>query len=54
VESQLITAVDVLKGSAPDDEGALELAQESGRALEAEVGEVLADCAFGDGENRRQ
>jgi hypothetical protein len=32
----------------------LELAQESGRALEAEVGEVLADCAFGDGENRRQ
>jgi len=41
VESQLITAVDVLAGSAPDDEGALELVQESGRALEAEVGEVL-------------
>jgi len=43
-----------LAGSAPDDEGALELAQESGRALKAEVGEVLADCAFGDGENRQQ
>ncbi len=54
VESQLITAVDVLEGSAPDDEGALEMAQESGRALEAEVGEVLTDCAFGDGENRQQ
>ena len=37
-----------------DDEGALEMAEESGRALEAEVGEVLADCAFGDGENRQR
>ena len=54
VESQLITAVDVLAGSAPDDEGALELVQESGRALEAEVGEVLTDCAYGAGENRQQ
>lgn len=54
VESQLITAVEVLEGSAPDDEDALEMAQESGRALAAEVEEVLADCAYGDGENREQ
>lgn len=54
VESQLITAVEVLEGSAPDDEGALEMAQESGRALAAEVEEVLADCAYGDGENRER
>ncbi len=54
VESQLITAVDVLEGSAPDDEDALEMAQESGRVLEAEVGEALGDCAYGDGENRER
>ena len=54
VQSQLITAVEVLEGSAPDDEDALGLAQESGRALAAEVEEVLTDCAYGDGENRER
>lgn len=54
VESQLITAVEVLEGSAPDDEDALEMAQESGRVLEAEVGEALGDCAYGDGKNRER
>lgn len=54
VESQLITAVEVLEGSAPDDEDALEMAQESGRVLEAEVDEALGDCAYGDGENRKR
>jgi len=54
VESQLIAGVDVLEGSAADDEGSLELAQASAEALDTEPDEVevLADCAYGDGENR--
>jgi hypothetical protein len=54
VESQLIAGVDVLEGSAADDEGSLELAQRSAEALDAEPDEVevLADCAYGDGDNR--
>jgi hypothetical protein len=56
VESQLIAGVDVLEGSAADDEGSLELAQASAKALDAEADEVeaLADCAYGDGENRER
>jgi hypothetical protein len=54
VESQLITAVEVTAASAPDDKDALEMTRESGRALEAEVREVLTDCAYGDGENRER
>lgn len=54
VESQLIAGVDVLEGSAADDEGSLELAQASAEAVDAEPDEVevLADCAYGDGDNR--
>jgi hypothetical protein len=56
VESQLIAGVDVLEGSAPDDEGSLELAQASAAALDAKPDEVeaLADCAYGDGQNRER
>jgi hypothetical protein len=56
VESQLIAGVDVMEGSAADDEGSLELAQASAQALDAEADEVevLADCAYGDGENRER
>jgi len=56
VESQLIAGVDVLEGSAADDEGSLELAQASAKALDAKPDEVeaLADCAYGDGENRER
>jgi Transposase DDE domain/Transposase domain (DUF772) len=56
VESQLIAGVDVLEGSAADDEGSLELAQASAVALDVEPDEVeaLADCAYGDGQNRER
>jgi transposase len=56
VESQLIAGVEVLAGSAADDEGSLELAQASAEALDAELNEVevLADCAYGDGANRER
>ncbi len=53
-ESQLITAVDVLGGNAPDNEKALELVEQSEENAEAEVDETIGDCAFGDGETRQE
>jgi transposase len=52
-ESQLITAVDVLAGNAPDNERALELVKESEVNAEVEVTETLGDCAYGDGLTRQ-
>ena len=54
VESQLITAVDVLPGNAADASPALSLteASEHNTALEAE--ETVGDCAFGDGNTRQE
>lgn len=53
VESQLITAVAVLAGNAPDHEGALEMVEEAERNSEAEVEETVGDCAFGGGSTRQ-
>ena len=53
-ESQLITAVDVLAGNAPDNQRALELVKESEVNAEVEVTEVLGDCAYGDGLTRQE
>ncbi|HEX6350938.1 MAG TPA: IS1182 family transposase [Candidatus Dormibacteraeota bacterium] len=54
VESQVIAAVDVMAGSAKDDEGSLELAQqvEANTGLELEA--ALGDCAYGTGPNRER
>jgi hypothetical protein len=52
-ESQLITAVDVVAGNAPDHSGALALVEASERATDAQVSETVADCAFGDGATRQ-
>jgi hypothetical protein len=52
-ESQLIVAVDVLAGNAPDSSGALALVQEAEENSEAEVAETVADCAYGDGATRQ-
>jgi hypothetical protein len=52
VESELITAVDVLAGSAKDQEGSLELIQQAEAATGLEVAEALGDCAYGSAENR--
>jgi len=54
VESQVITAVDVMAGSAKDDEDSLELAQESQRTTRLEVEAALGDCAYGSGPNRER
>jgi hypothetical protein len=51
-DSQLITAVDVLAGNAPDADHALEVVEASEAATDCQVVEVLGDCAYGSGETR--
>jgi hypothetical protein len=52
VESQIVVAVDVLAGDAPDQTDALELVKEAEAATEMPVSETLADCAYGGGPTR--
>ena len=51
--SQLITAVDVLPGNAPDNLGALELVEESEANTGVSVAEAMGDAAYGDGDTRQ-
>jgi hypothetical protein len=53
-ESQLITAVAVLAGNAPDNEQALELVEQSEENAQVEVEETIGDCAYGDGTTRKE
>jgi transposase len=53
-ESQLITAVAVLPGNAPDSDRALELVEESEENARVEVEEAIGDCAYGDGTTRQE
>ena len=48
-DSQLITAVDVLPGNAPDNLGALELVEQSEASTGVPVDEAMGDAAYGDG-----
>ena len=48
-DSQLITAVDVLPGNAPDNLGALELVEQSEASTGSVVEEAMGDAADGDG-----
>ncbi|MGB3906795.1 MAG: IS1182 family transposase [Anaerolineae bacterium] len=52
-DSQLITAVEVLAGNAPDSEGALGLTEASEANTGLEVAETIGDCAYGDGVTRQ-
>lgn len=52
-ESQLITAVEVLAGNAPDSDQALELVEQTEENTQLEVEETIGDCAYGDGVTRR-
>ena len=47
-DSQLITAVDVLPGNAPDNTGAMRWLNR-GKNTACEVEETMGDCAYGDG-----
>ena len=51
--SQLITAVEVLPGNAPDNLGALELVEASGSNTGVPVAEAMGDAAYGDGDTRQ-
>ena len=52
-DSQLITAVDVLPGNAPDNLGALELVEASEASTGSVVAEAMGDAADGDGGTRQ-
>ena len=52
-DTQLITAVDVLPGNAPDNLGALELVEESEANTGVPVQEAMGDAAYGDGGTRQ-
>lgn len=52
-ESQLITAVAVLPGNAPDHQQALDLVEETEANTGMEVAETIGDCAYGDGRTRQ-
>ena len=52
-DSQLITAVAVLAGNAPDNTEALELVEQSEENAGVEVVETIGDCAYGDGATRQ-
>lgn len=53
-ESQLITAVDVIAGNAYDGDSGLALTAQSEENTGLEAAETVGDCAYGDGETRRQ
>ena len=52
-DSQLITAVEVLPGNAPDNLGALELVEQSEANTGVPVEESMGDAAYGDGGTRQ-
>jgi hypothetical protein len=52
-DAQLITAVAVLAGNAPDATDALALVAQSEVATDSAVAETYADCAYGDGSTRQ-
>ena len=52
-DSQLITAVDVLPGNAPDNLGALELVEAREASTGSVVEEAMGDAAYGDGGTRQ-
>jgi len=53
-ETELITAVDVLPGNAPDNSNALELVEQTERNTGLEVEQAIGDCAYGDGATREK
>lgn len=52
-DSQLITAIDILPGNAPDNTRALELVKQSETNTGVEVEVAIGDAAYGDGATRQ-
>lgn len=53
-QSQIITALDVIPGNAPDSTGALALVEATEEATDMDVERTLGDCAYGSGETRKE
>ena len=53
-ESQVITAVAILPGNAPDNERSLDLVEQTEENTHVEVEETIDDCAYGDGLTRQE
>lgn len=53
-DSQLITAVAVLPGNAPDAQQALEVVEQTETNTECAVEQTIGDCAYGSGATRQQ
>ena len=53
-ETQLITAVTVLSGNAPDNTDARELIEQTEENAQVVVTETMGDCAYGDGATRQE
>jgi transposase len=53
-DSQLITAVGIIGGNAPDAEQALKRIEETEAATGCVVEETIGDCAYGGGETRKE
>ena len=51
--SQIVTAVAILPGNAPDAEQALALVEQAEENTECEVEQTIADCAYGSGTTRQ-
>ena len=51
--TQLITAVEVLPGNAPDKSGSLELVEASEANAGVPVEEAMGDAAYGDGDTKQ-
>ena len=54
VESQIILDAEILSGDAPDNDGALEMVESVEANSGVAVVETLGDCAYGDGNTRRE
>lgn len=54
VESGLILSLDILSGSAGDNEGAFELVVQAQKNTGLRVERAIADCAYGDGATRQK
>ncbi|HEY8694613.1 MAG TPA: IS1182 family transposase [Chloroflexota bacterium] len=52
-DSQLIVAVAIIPGNAPDDELALEVIKQAEDTMGCTVETVVGDCAYGDGQTRQ-
>lgn len=52
-ESRLVTAVEVIPGNAPDNQGTLQMVEAVEENTGKKVDKTIGDCAYGDGQTRQ-